>query len=189
MVGIEVDAGDVALLLARHGRRALVPLEDEVGAVVVAAVRTRRAAEDEVRVLVGLRLLRLRPRGGVRRHHLRHRRVLGRRRVVLVAEVRHDPARVLERRRALRDHELVEPAAENRRGRVAGGLLIRIRNRSELRAVRSGCNAARHDADRPCDAGGERPQDLLAHDSPFSVTATCRERSSWPLHVAWGSRW
>jgi hypothetical protein len=65
-VGVEVDAGQVA------GRTGLVALEQEVGAVVVAGIRTGQTlVEDEIGVLVGLGLVRLVGRVAGQRNEVR----------------------------------------------------------------------------------------------------------------------
>ena len=134
-IGVEVDPGEVSLLLARGvGRRVLVPLEEEVGAVVVAIVGALLVLEHEIGVLVRLRLLRLGRRNEAG-NHLWHRRVVRARRVVLVTVPADDPLRILKPHRALRHHGLAQLRRELRCRRVASRLGFRLRN---IRKRRSG---------------------------------------------------
>src|SRR6267378_718056 len=130
-VGVEVDPRDVPLLFARNRRGKLVALEEEVRAVVIVAVGALLVLQDQVGVLVRLRLLRL-DRCRCRRDHLRHCRVVGARDVVLVTVPADDPLRVFERHRALRDHGLAELGREPRRRSVAHGFgigMLQVRER------------------------------------------------------------
>jgi len=136
-VGVEADAGDVAVLGAVDGGRRLVALEEEVRAVVVAGVGPRLVAQDEIGVLVGLGLLGLGRRAGGRRHHLRERGVVGAVRVVLVAVPADDAAGVLPRGRSLRPGDLLQAAGEAIRRRVACGALVGGRDGGRCRPPRT----------------------------------------------------
>jgi len=126
-VSVEVDPGEVSLLLARDRGRELMPLEEEVGAVVVVFVGTRLVLQHEIRVFVRLRLLRL-CRGQRHRDHLRQRRIGGARRVILVTVPADDPLAILQRHRALRHHGLAQLRRELGCRRVANCLRLRRRN-------------------------------------------------------------
>jgi hypothetical protein len=165
-VGVEVDAREQAERVARAILGGvLVALVEEVGAVVVGRVGAGHALlEDEVGVLVGLGLDRLR-RARRRRQHLREQRVVGGRDVVLVAVVRHDALRVLELRGALRDDDLGELGRQAARGRVAGGALVGGRDVAELRAGLRARGADRGEERSPGDghrAGLQHPALQLA---------------------------
>jgi len=135
-VRIEVDARDVALLLAadRHGQ--LVALIDEMRPIVVRRIRALQAVlEDEIGVLVRLGLLRFLRGLSAGRHHLWPGRVVARGNVVLVAVVGDDPGRILEARAALRPDDLLDLLRKLRSRRVAVGLQVRLSHVRELRVV------------------------------------------------------
>ena len=142
-IRIEIDPRDVALLHVVDAGRVLVTLEDKMLPVVVRRVRPLQSVlEDEVRVLVGLRLLRLghAPRHG---HHLRPARIVASRDVLFVAEVGDERRRVLESRPTLGPHHLLQLLRELRRRCIAGRFQVRLRDTHELRAVRGGRGARR----------------------------------------------
>jgi hypothetical protein len=158
-VGIEVDARDVALLLAVDGRCELVALVDEMRPVVVGGVRPfETVLEDEVGVLVGLGLLSL-VREGRRRHHLGCGRVVRGRHVVLEAVVGDDAGRVFESRSPLSPDDLLDLLRDLRCGRVSDGLQVRLRHVRQLRVVGQCRSTDRDKDDHPencCAAHGER---------------------------------
>ena len=171
-VGVEVDPRDVA------GRAGLVALEQEVGAVVVARVGTRKAArEDQVRVLVRLRLVRL-VHDGWRRQHLR---IAGRREhVVVVAVVRDGDARVFDLRRALRNSGLPELRRELARRREARRLRVRRGHVGEARpADRRGpaaCNRQDRRRARGREHGDDRSSPLTSHLVVSSLPVRCEAK-------------
>ena len=130
-VRVEVDAGD----LAGPAGASLMTLEEEVGAVVVVCVGALQAVlEDQVGVLVRLRLVRLRRRAGRGRQHLR---LAGRvEDVVVVAVVRRECRGVLELRRPLCHRDLPQLWRQLAGRRVAVRLRVCRRHVGQVDAQR-----------------------------------------------------
>ena len=175
LVGIEVDARDQALLHAPDGSSGLVPLVQEVRAVVVVRVgAVQRVPEREIRVLVRLRLLGLGvPAPG--RHHLRLRRVVAADDVVLVPVEADQRGRVLERCRALGDHLGRELDRELRRRCVAGCPRVRGGNAGQVRLVRRRGRGRRSECDdrEPSRSGQDQTLAQLSCSSHLPSLDVC----------------